>query len=65
MLHCCETQLEGEKFRQQVTDNLPVEFLVQLNFLERGRIFTYHFWKRGNIAATLVLKCGTILQCGD
>ena len=32
MLHCCETQLEGEKFRQQVTDNLPVEFLVQFNF---------------------------------
>ena len=31
MLHCCETQLKGEKFRQQVvTDNLPVKFLIQL-----------------------------------
>ena len=34
MLHCCETQLEREKFWQQVSDNLPVEFLVQLNFLD-------------------------------
>ena len=34
MLHCCETQLEREKFWLQVSDNLPVEFLVQLNFLD-------------------------------
>ena len=34
MLHCCETQLEREKFWQRVTDTLPVEFAVQLNFLD-------------------------------
>ena len=28
MLQCCETQLEREKFWQQISDNLPVEFLV-------------------------------------
>ena len=34
MLHCCETQLEREEFWQRVSDNLPVEFLVQLNSLD-------------------------------
>ena len=35
MLHCCETQLEREEFWQRVTDTLPVEFVVQLNFLDK------------------------------
>ena len=34
MLHRRETQLEREKFWQQISDNLPVEFLVQPNFLD-------------------------------
>ena len=39
MLHCCETQLEREKFWQQVSDNLPVEFLVELNFLDEDAFY--------------------------
>ena len=35
MLHCCETQLEREEFWQRVSDNLPVELLLQLNFLDK------------------------------
>ena len=34
MLHCCETQLEREEFWRRVTDTLPVEFVVRLNFLD-------------------------------
>jgi len=38
MLHCRETQLEREEFWQRVSDNLPVEFLVHLNFLDEDAL---------------------------